>query len=160
MTKSGDVVVTQAIRKADELENSGDLAAASEVLSTALVAAPGSGRLRALLGRLEYLQQNYSSAIRNFDLALSHRPHAASTLYFRARARSMIDDLAGALLDFAECVRLEPHSADAHYEMGLIHEYRRDFAEALASFERARALEKSPERVADLEERIVSLRQR
>lgn len=155
--------IDEAVRRADQLEDEGDLDTAITVLSKEIKASPTAARLYARRGRLRYLSKAYHEAIADFDVAITLRPSAATTFYFRARAKSFLNDLDGALADFEACVSLQPNSPDALFEMGLIHEYRRRFNDALALYERAKAIapagNKYPAPEA-LDDRILDLRRR
>lgn len=158
MSNSSRNDIAESTKRADELENEGNFAGAIDVLSEAIATSPETPKLYALRGRLHYLLKAYGKAIRDFDTALSMRPTAATTLYFRARAKAFSDDLDGALEDFEGCLNLQPGSADALFEMGMIHEYRENLKEALRLFELARNASAHPNE--ELDERIASLRQR
>ena len=152
----------EAIRRADEQEEVGDLAGALETLSTAIISDSANPKLHALRGRLHHLRKEWREAIADFDPALALKPTTPTTLFFRGRARSMLDDLDGALADFWACVSLQPDSADAYVEIGDIHYYRHEYSEAREAFTRAMNLdplrtETLSERIADIETKLRSV---
>lgn len=140
---------------ADELEEAGDMEGAMKAISRAVDIDRENPKYRALRGRLFYLRGSWRDAVRDFDSALACKPDAATTLYFRARARSMMDDLDGAIADFERCIALEPDSADAFKEIGDIHRYRGELPLALAAYRKA--VELDPARLSDLEGIIAAI---
>ncbi len=158
MTDRENIQVDELVRRADALEDSGDIDAAIQVLSGAILEARKEARLYAYRGRLYYLQNEFADAVDDFDSALSLHPRAASTLFFRARAKSMLGDLDAALEDFSLCIDIQPDSADAMYQMGLIHEYRREFGAAVEKFQAAIGV--GGEDFRDAKQRTVALASR
>ena len=156
MTRSAQTA-EEAIRVAGEMEEAGNLEAATAALSTAIEQDQRNPKYRALRGRLFHLRGKWAEAIRDFDSALALKPEAPTALYFRARARAMTDDLAGALQDFEHCLRLQPSSADALVEIGHIHYYQGRHLRALAAYRQAIALD--PARGADVQANISEIEQ-
>jgi len=127
----------KAIEIADEYEENGDVLFATRTLEEAARQFPHYPKVRACLGRLYHVQKRWKMAIDEFDAALKIKPDAPTTLYFRARAKSMVDDLDGALKDFYRCIRIQPDSGDAYYEIGHIYKYRCEYKKAVYAFEKA-----------------------
>jgi len=155
MNKTAD----DAVREAGMQEEAGEIERAIEVLSHAIEHAPDDARLRAQRGRLFHLRKHWEEAVRDFDVALSIRPRAATTLFFRARARSMLNDVDGALMDFKACLATQPQSADALYEIALIHEYRGELARAVQTLKEANLaaggdFRDTNERISELQKRL------
>lgn len=134
-----------AMRRADALEDeANDIDGAIQALSEAINLAPESPKYWALRGRLFALQKRWREAINDFDNSLAKKPNAPTTLFGRARARAMINDLDGAIADFERCVELQPTAADALAYLGSIRYYRGELQQALVAY--LRAVELEPER--------------
>jgi tetratricopeptide (TPR) repeat protein len=146
----------EVIDRADALEEAGDISGAIAELTAAITADPTNAHLRARRGYLFHIRKEWGAAILDFDAALAIRPEAVSTRFFRARARSMLDDLDGALRDFRECIRLDPSARDAWYESGHIYQYQGHLREALKAFECAGDFSDARERVAELKQELDS----
>lgn len=149
----------EAIEDADYHEKNGELDVAIYVLKQAADSSPDHPKLRALLGRLLYLAGQNNAAISEFDAALSLKPDAATTLYFRARAKLKIDLLDEALVDFAAVLQLQPRASDALNQISLILEFQKKYEESLSYLNRAVAIDASKfeaaaERTGILESKI------
>jgi len=151
-------IADEAIRKADEAEDRGDLASAQRILSDAVEVAPDVPRLRARYGRLLHLDGQWREAIVQFDAALAIKPKAASTLFFRGRAKSMLEDMEGAIADFETTLELQPESYDALYEMAMIRDYQGRWDEALVLLRRIQTL--SPETFRDVPGLIATIQEK
>jgi tetratricopeptide (TPR) repeat protein len=127
----------QASLRADELEDANDIEGALQAMTEAIRLDPENPKYWALRGRLFYVQKKWHMAIRDFDKSIAMKPHSSTTIYFRARARGMLDDLDGAIEDFERCIALEPNAADAYEQLGSIHYYRGELQPALAAYRKA-----------------------
>ncbi len=154
--KSSRDIANEALQVADALEESGDLAGARAVLQAALGEASGVARLRAHLGRLLYLDEQWQGAIVEFDAALSMVPRAATTLFFRAKAKYGLGDLNGAFADYESTVELQPESCDALYGMAKVRDYQGQSEEALSYLVKLEAIE---EDYLDVRDFIAHLRE-
>lgn len=152
---SRDQASRASVSRADQLEESGDLESAIAVLTDGIREDPADPSLFARRGRLFKLRKQWRAAIADFDTALGMKPDAATTLFFRGQCRATIADFDGAITDFERCIRIQPASADAHWEIGVIHGFRGDLARAIAAYRTAFELDPTyaglPDVIAELE---------
>lgn len=146
-----------AMKRADALEEAGDLKGATQAMSEAIELEPDRMRYRALRGRLFSLQEDWRAAIRDLDKVLAVKPNASSVLYTRGRARFMVDDFDGAIADLGRCIELEPEAADAWSVIGNVHRHRSDWERAIHAYQQARELE--PDERAELEDLILEMKE-
>ncbi len=161
--KSKKQIAEEAISRADTLEEHGDLNEARNVLRNAITLAPSVPQLRALYGRLLHLNEEWKEALTNFDIALAAVPAAASTLFYRGRARAMTGNLDGALADFERTLKLQPDSLDAYYEIAQINSFLGKKKEALLLLRKIESISQEPFRethglIRGIEEDIQKLR--
>lgn len=92
-----------------------------------------------------YDKDDFKSAIKHFNEAVSLIPTLMDARFRRGQARREIDDFAGAIEDFGHVITSSSSlKADAHYERGLIRSHKlKDSASALEDFNAAIALDQS-----------------
>lgn len=146
-----------ALKRADALEDAGDLDGAVQAMTKAIELEPNRMKYRARRGRLLSMQENWRAAIRDFDSVLAVKESAPSILYSRGRARFMSADVDGAIADLERCISLEPGAADAWAIIGDIHRLRRNWEESISAYERARELE--PNKRAELGDLILEMKE-
>ncbi|MDF1701551.1 MAG: tetratricopeptide repeat protein [Planctomycetota bacterium] len=81
------------------------------------------------IGRLREAAQQYTQAA-------ALRPWDGDALLRFGDARADARDYAGALLAYEQALKRDPKAVDAHYRMGVIHEYLGRLGEARAAYER------------------------
>ena len=148
--------ITAAIDQSDRLEEAGDVAAALSILTQSIERFPDEPWLRARRGRLLKTMEDWKSAIVDFDVALALQPDAPSTLFLRGSSYARLGDFESAVRDLEACTRLQPNAADAYWELGVIHAFRRHLALAIASYETALAI--APAEYPGLAEELVTLK--
>jgi len=146
-----------ALKRADALEDTGDLDGAVQAMTKAIQLEPNRMKYRARRGRLLSMQENWQAAIRDFDSVLAVKESAPSILYSRGRARFMSAEFDGALADLERCISLDPDAADAWAIIGDIHRLRRNWEESISAYERARELE--PDKRAELDDLILEMKE-
>lgn len=154
-----EITPIEAIEDAKYHEENGELDVAIHVLKQGVSSSPDHPKLRALLGRVLYLAGQNAAAIVEFDAALSLKPDAATTLYFRARSKLKMDLFDEALADFAAVLRLQPEASDARNQISLVLESQGKYEESLDHLRRALAIagddfEDASERIANLELKV------
>lgn len=157
MTRSARTA-EDARRRADALEEDGDFEGAIAAISEAVDLERQNPKYHALRGRLFHLREHWPEAIRDFDSALALKPDAPTTLYFRARSKSMVNDLDGAIRDFEHCIELQPTSADAYAEIGHIKYFRGNLLQARDAYKKALSLD--PERYSDVKDLVGEIEQK
>ena len=161
--------VRDLIARADSLEEAGDLKGAIVEISRAIELDPESPVLRYQRGLLFLSSEEWQSAIQDFDVALESQPGAQNTMFRRAIARSISEDLDGALRDleetgrrlFEQAVSRKKLAADAYFKIGLIHQRRGELERALTAYESAeRAIDggyvDASEEIAEIREKLDS----
>jgi len=129
--------------------DSGNFDAAIEALAREIANAPLNARLWARMGWCKFSKRDFRGAIPDFTKALSLKPGGATTLYFRARSWEEIGELANAVADYSESLKIKPR-ADAFIARGLIYKYSNRTTEAASDFESALQLEPDNEVAASL----------
>lgn len=92
-----------------------------------------------------YDNDDFKSAIKHFNEAVSMIPTLMDARFRRGQARREIDDFAGAIQDFESVIASSSSlKADAYYERGLIRSHKlKDSASALEDFNAAISLDES-----------------
>jgi len=93
-----------------------------------------------LLGILAYDAKNHPLAIKLMTEAVRHAKKFAPMHGNLALAKLAVGDLAGAAMSARKAFALSPAYADAHRVLGLVHEQKQQYREAIEEFERAQAL--------------------
>jgi tetratricopeptide (TPR) repeat protein len=83
-----------------------------------------------------YCNEDYESAIRDFDKAIGMKPHA-EIYHWRGRAADRLDDYESAIVDFTAAIDLKPDFADAFAARGDAHLSIGDVQQAIADLTRA-----------------------
>jgi tetratricopeptide (TPR) repeat protein len=101
------------------------------------------GALRAAMNAMK-IERDYTNAIRLFRVALSLDPQHEDARYYLGQCLAMEGDAAGALKQFGELTRLNPHSHRGFQQWGVVRACSAacaaDLAEAEQSLARAQAL--------------------
>jgi tetratricopeptide (TPR) repeat protein len=105
-----------------------------------LRAAPKNPDALHLLGILAYDAQNHPLAIKLMSEAVRHAKRFAPMHGNLALAKLAVGDLAGAAMSARKAFTLSPAYAYGHRVLGLVHEQKRHYREAIEEFERAQAL--------------------
>jgi Tfp pilus assembly protein PilF len=72
------------------------------------------------LGRLRQRQENYAAAQEQFSIAIARDPKSYAAFIGRAVARESAGNLEGAAEDYLNAVKLEPLSASANLQLGMV----------------------------------------
>lgn len=130
-----------ALERADQLIERGDYTGAEIIYGELIVSSGRSPRALALRGYARYRAGAFRDAISDLDEAVLGKPDSPNTLFIRARSKEEIGDLDGAARDYAAVIRLRPDTADAHSQLGMIHEFRGQFELARDAYTRALSID-------------------
>jgi Tfp pilus assembly protein PilF len=72
------------------------------------------------LGRLRQRQENYAAAQEQFSIAIARDPKSYAAFIGRAVARESAGNMEGAAEDYLNAVKLEPLSASANLQLGMV----------------------------------------
>lgn len=122
--------------------DAGNFDAAIEALTREIASAPSSAKLWARMGWCKFSNGDFRGASADLTRALELKPAGATTLYFRAKTWEALGELARAVEDYSESLRIKPR-ADAFIARGLIHRYSNRNAAATSDFESA--LQREPD---------------
>lgn len=125
--------------RGDHYLESGRFAEAEADLSKAIEIRPQEARAWRNRALLRAMQQDWQTALNDFDTALALMPQHPGTLVNRARVKEMMGDSAGALADLSRALEIEPsyhtalgNRANLFIAMGNLSAAGLDLARALA----------------------------
>jgi tetratricopeptide (TPR) repeat protein len=139
-----------------DLISRGELDAANGKISEALQSDPRSGGLFNLRGIVDIQQGRAADAEADFSKAIDLSPGLVSAYLNLGRVyQSRIDSDAAfepkAIAIYQRALKLEPHSAEAHYQLALLLEWRGSFADSLTHLTALSAEQQKQARVLALE---------
>lgn len=126
-----------AVRSADALEDAGDIPGAISALTSELRAQPKNAPLLARRGRLYYLAKQLPEALDDFTKALTEKPDAESTLYYRGMTNAELNNVEDAIRDLSAVTRLNPSAGDAWSELGMLYRFKGRVSESTEAFQKA-----------------------
>jgi tetratricopeptide (TPR) repeat protein len=118
----------------------GDLAAAVQAYTQALVAEPEYAYALFSRGQARRYAGELDDALADFDAALRLAPHEAAGWYQRGIARTDAGAYEAAIADFTRALELRPAYAEALNRRGAAHYASGDLAQALADYDAALAI--------------------
>lgn len=113
-----------------------ELRAAMIAYLEAVKLAPADADLRIGLGVVLHEIGRLRDAAEQYEQAAALRPWDGDPLLRYGDARADAKDFRGALAAYGQALKRDPKAVDAHYRMGVIHEYFGRLGEARAAFER------------------------
>lgn len=87
------------------------------------------------LGWLYYLSKNYSSSISYYQKAGALMPASAEALWALVSPQIALEKWTDVEKTYQAIVKLEPKSATAHYKLGMIYYYRKNYSTAKKYFD-------------------------
>jgi tetratricopeptide (TPR) repeat protein len=118
----------------------GDLVSADAELSKALQADPQNGGLYNLLGIVEIQRGKPAEAEAAFSKAVAFDPDLLGAWLnlgrlYQSRVGADPSQLQKAVSAYRRALQLEPRSDEAHYQLGMLHEWTGSFEESLANLD-------------------------
>ncbi|MGE0434631.1 MAG: tetratricopeptide repeat protein, partial [Planctomycetota bacterium] len=113
----------------------GDLPAALADFNESLRIDPDSANTLNVRGGVLLDMNQVDDALRDFNRAISL--NSCDGFYNRARVRNRLNDLAGAMSDYADCIAREPWQSGAWNNRGLLRRKTGDLPGAIADFRQA-----------------------
>jgi tetratricopeptide (TPR) repeat protein len=112
------------------------------------------------LGYLKIQQGRYQDALADLDAAIEYSPEKINTYLNRGLAKTRLKDYPGAYQDFMKSKKFNGGSPDLPFYLGVYHEQRNEYLEALENYNRAKVLNGERQgldyKIADLEEKLKS----
>lgn len=136
-----DPEVGDLLDQAKKLECEGRVEESLELLSGLIASGATHPKVLAYRGHTYFGLGAFNEALADLDAALEQKPDAKQTLFLRARCKEQLNDLDGALSDYAKSADLGLEDVWLHMNVGMIHEYRGDLGKARTEFERALQLD-------------------
>ncbi|MGA2778096.1 MAG: tetratricopeptide repeat protein [Steroidobacteraceae bacterium] len=140
VTERPTLSIPQSMELAWRHHRAGSSDNAQAIAMRVLRVAPKNPDALHLLGILAYQAQNYPLAIKLISEAIRHAKKFPPMHGNLALAKLAVEDLAGAAMSARKAFALSPAYADAHRVLGLVHEKKGQYREAVEEFERAQAL--------------------
>jgi protein O-GlcNAc transferase len=122
------------------LQQLGQLSAAQTALAQALALQPGSFDAAYLLGQVHASLQQPAQAVAYFEQALAQQPGFEPLYAELCQALFQTEEMERARTLLAEGLRRFPQNANLHFFQGNLHTLAQEWAAAIASYGRARAL--------------------
>ncbi len=91
----------------------------------------------------EFYNEQYTQAIRTFNMLIRAKPDLAEPHIFRGRAKMILGDFRGAEFDFTRAVMLDSYNPDAYYYRGVVKSNLFNYYSALEDFRKS--LERRPD---------------
>src|SRR4029077_6382342 len=102
------------------------------------------------LAKAEAARRQYREAVATSTQGLAFAPKNADLYLERGHRELGLREFKAAMNDLDHATRLAPERLDAYYHLGLAHYFLGEFDEATASFNGARALARSNDRLLEL----------
>lgn len=94
-----------------------------------------------LMGKLELSKENYSEAIKNFNIAIIAKPNDFEAYFLRGIAKYSLSDYSGAVDDFTETLEIHPLYVRAYHYRGVANDRLSNYADAMADYKKAISLD-------------------
>ena len=94
-----------------------------------------------LMGKLELSKENYSEAIKNFNVAIIAKPNDFEAYFLRGIAKYSLSDYSGAVEDFTKTLEIHPLYVRAYHYRGVANDRMSNYADAMADYKRAISLD-------------------
>ena len=94
-----------------------------------------------LMGKLELSKENYSEAIKNFNVAIIAKPNDFEGYFLRGIAKFSLGDYNGAVEDFTRTLEIHPLYVRAYHYRGVSNDKLANYADAMADYKKAISLD-------------------
>ena len=89
------------------------------------------------MGRIDLSEENYSEAIRNFNMAIIAKPNDFEGYFLRGVAKYSLNDFTGAVKDFSKTLEIHPLYVRAYHYRGISNDRLGNFADAKKDYNNA-----------------------
>ena len=93
------------------------------------------------MGKLELSKENYSEAIKNFNIAIIAKPNDFEAYFLRGISKYSLGDYNGAVDDFTSTLEIHPLYVRAYHYRGVANDRLSNFADAMADYKHAIGLD-------------------
>lgn len=90
-----------------------------------------------LMGRIDLSEENYSEAIRNFNMAIIAKPNDFEGYFLRGVAKYSLNDFTGAVKDFTKTLEIHPLYVRAYHYRGISNDRLGNYADAKNDYNHA-----------------------
>ncbi len=94
-----------------------------------------------LMGKIELSKENYSEAIKNFNVAIIAKPNDFEAYFLRGIAKYSLGDYGGAVDDFSRTLEIHPLYVRAYHYRGVANDRLANYADAMADYKHAITLD-------------------
>lgn len=94
-------------------------------------------RMYCILGLRYYNQKNYKEAVKQYDLALYQTPNFVDAYNYRAKAKTSLGDINGAISDLNQLLLIQPKNAEFYDDRGNLYRKQDDYNEAIQDYSQA-----------------------
>ena len=94
-----------------------------------------------LIGKIELSKENYSEAIKDFNIAIIAKPNDFEAYFLRGIAKYSLSDYSGAVDDFTRTLEIHPLYVRAYHYRGVANDRLANYADAMADYKRAISLD-------------------
>ena len=94
-----------------------------------------------LMGRIDLSKEQYSDAIKNFNIAIVAKPNDFEAYFLRGIAKYSLGDYTGAIDDFSRTLEIHPLYVRAYHYRGVANDRLNNYADAMADFKHAITLD-------------------
>jgi len=118
---------------------------------------PNEAYAYTIRGWLMHKKGDHKSAIIDYSNAIKRKPNIPNTIWLRANCYEQIGDLDNAIGDYKNYLFFKPMDAEGYLNLGLIHEYKKNYSDAIQFYRKSTQIEESPfliEKINELTQRI------
>jgi len=151
--------ILNEINKADSLIDEGLFSDAIGVFTKIIDNYPNEAYAYTIRGWLMQKEGKHMSAIIDYSDAIKRKPNIPNTIWLRARCYECIGELDKAIDDYKNYLSYMPNDAEGYTNLGLIHEYKKKYSDAVSYYCKANQIEKSTyltNKIEVLNQRILS----
>ncbi len=94
-----------------------------------------------LMGKIELSKENYTEAIKNFNIAIIAKPNDFEAYFLRGIAKYSLSDYSGAVDDFTRTLEIHPLYVRAYHYRGVANDRLSNYADAMSDFRQAISLD-------------------
>jgi tetratricopeptide (TPR) repeat protein len=148
--------ILKKIDEADLLIEDGLINEAISIFTNIIDSYPNEAYAYSLRGWLMHKKGDYQSAINDYSNAIKRKSDIHGTIWLRANCYENTGELDNAINDYINYLNYKPNDAEGHYNLGLLYEYKKDYFNAILSYQKSNEIQSS----VSLLEKIDELKQK